>query len=194
MFGGLFSFGHSDEGLFPVPVSSVSCPRPPTGSFSEGGEVHHHPRLLPGRDAAKQAQGDEPLRAETGHVGAVSAVFAVAVVTAARPDSQGRDERCLRNLFQIFLVVVLIKRLGFITFRDGSKSGLQCSPRAWGRTAASTAVLSVNRARRMRRISELETVRLSERSNGIRANRRLRWGSALRNDTITGGEGPDVRC
>lgn len=126
MFGGLFSFGHSDEGLLPVPVSSVLVLVPPTGSFSEGGEVHHHPRLLPGRNAAKQAQGDEPLRAETGRVGLVSAVFAVAVVTAARPDSQGQDERCLRNLFQILLLVVLIKILGFITLRDGSKSGLQC--------------------------------------------------------------------
>lgn len=108
--------------LSPPPLVLV----PPTGSFSEGGEVHHHPRLLPGRDATKQAQGDEPLRVETGHVGVVSAVFAVAVVTAARPDSQGRDERCLRNLFQTFLVVVLIQILGFITFHDGSKSGLQC--------------------------------------------------------------------
>lgn len=125
MFGGLFSFGHSDEGLFPVPVSSVSCPRP-TGSFSEGGEVHHHPSLLPGRNAAKQAQGDEPLRVKTGNVGVVYAVFAVAVVTAACPDSQGRDDRSLRNLFQTFLVVVLIKILGFITLHDGSKSGLQC--------------------------------------------------------------------
>lgn len=35
MFGGLFSFGHTDEGLFPVPVSSVSCPRPPPQARSQ---------------------------------------------------------------------------------------------------------------------------------------------------------------
>lgn len=89
---------------------------PPTGPFSAGGEVYHHPRLLQGRNAARRAKGsptEQPLQVETGPTRVLSTLFAVAVVTAARPDSQGQDHRHPHKFFQIFLVV-FIEILGLL--------------------------------------------------------------------------------